>query len=261
MEATRPAIGAEGTAVLRLRGVTKYFGGISALDGIDFEVQRGEIVGLIGDNGAGKSTLVKIIMGVHKPDAGEMYFNGEKVLFHSPIDARKAGIEVVYQDLALIDLMSTYRNFYLGREPKRWRGPLRLLDFPKMKEVTERSLAAVGIRLPDLDQPVSVLSGGERQSLAISRAFFFGAHLMLLDEPVAALSAKETNKVMGSIRTVADQGGSVVIIAHNIYQIHPIVDRFYVLSRGRELGQFKRGEVTPEEIIEILVGDHNCEEI
>jgi len=257
MEATRLAIGTEGTAVLRLRGVTRYFGSIAALDGIDLEVNRGEIVGLVGDNGAGKSTLVKIMMGVHKPHAGEIYFNGEKVLFHSPIDARKAGIEAVYQDLALIDLMNTYRNFYLGREPKRWRGPMRLLDFPKMKEVTQKSLASVGIRLRDIDQPVSVLSGGERQCLAISRAFFFGARLIIMDEPVAALSVRETNRVLESIRAIASQGGSVVIVAHNIYQIYPIVDRFYVLSRGRELGQFKKGEVTPEEIIEMLVGDHS----
>ena len=260
MDATSGAIGTKETAVLRLRGVTKYFGGILALEAIDLEVDRGEIVGLVGDNGAGKSTLVKIIMGVHKPDAGEMYFNGQKVLFQSPLDARKAGIEPVYQDLALIDLMSTYRNFYLGREPKRWRGPMRLLDFPKMKEVTEKSLASVGIRLRDLDQPVSVLSGGERQSLAISRAFVFGARLILMDEPVAALSVKETNKVLGSIRAITSQGGSVVIVAHNIYQIHPIVDRFYVLSRGRELGQFKKGEVTPGEIIEMLVKDYPGDE-
>jgi len=133
-------------------------------------------------------------MGVHKPDAGEMYFNGEKVLFHSPIDAWKAGIEPVYQGLALIDLISTYRNFYLGREPKCPRGSMRLLDFAKMKEVTQKALTSVGIDPQDLDQAVSVLSGGERQSVAISRAFFFGAQLMHMDEPVAALSLKRQRK-------------------------------------------------------------------
>jgi simple sugar transport system ATP-binding protein len=185
-----------------MRGIVKRFGPVLALDGVDFRVGRGEVVGLVGDNGAGKSTLAKIMVGYYRPDAGEIYFEGRRVVFRSPADARRLGIEIVYQDMALVPYMSVYRNIFLNRELARGFGPFKVLDKARMRRIAAKLLEDLGIARRDPDVEVGVLSGGERQSIAIARAVYFGAKLIILDEPTSALSVKETERVLGYVASL-----------------------------------------------------------
>ncbi|HXF68193.1 MAG TPA: ATP-binding cassette domain-containing protein [Thermoflexus sp.] len=244
----------EGRWLVEMRGIVKRFDGVEALAGVDFAVGYQEVVGLLGDNGAGKSTLIKILTGVYPPDAGEIYFEGRPVRFRSPREARALGIETVYQDLALVEMMSIARNFFLGREPVRRIGPFSFLDMKQMEEVTRQVLEEIGIRVRSVWEPVSVLSGGERQSIAIGRAMHFGARLLILDEPTSALSIKETRKVLGYVEEARRRGLSVIFITHNIYHVHPVADRLVILSHGRKIGDFRKADISPETVAELIAG-------
>ncbi|MEM4970445.1 MAG: ATP-binding cassette domain-containing protein [Sulfolobales archaeon] len=235
-----------------LENISKRFGRVEALKNIDLSISRGEIIGLVGDNGAGKSTLAKIIIGYYKPDSGNIYFEGRKVSFKSPIEARMAGIEMVYQDMALVSYMNIYRNIFLGREIKRGFWPLKFLDKGRMKKISREILRAVGITDKDPDTEISKLSGGERQAIAIARAMYFGAKLIIFDEPTSALSVRETANVLNMIRGLKDRGISSIVISHNIYHVYSIADRIVVLERGSKVLDVPKDRVTPEEIEQIV---------
>jgi len=249
---------ATGTGKLfELNNITMNFGNVVAIQGVVFEVARGEIVGLVGDNGAGKSTLVKVMNGFYSPDEGEMRFNGSQVKFGSPRDARSVGIETVYQDLALIPALSMWRNFFLGRELKLGARPFRRLAKKQMREITMTNLKEMGLtRLRSPDEPVDILSGGERQALAIARARYFGGSLLLLDEPTSALSVKETEKVSEAVQIAKSDGLGVVIIDHNIGHVHRICDRIVIMESGRVLRSVLRDEVTAQHVSDLVAGRH-----
>jgi simple sugar transport system ATP-binding protein len=243
--------------IFSLRNVTMNFGNVVAVQDVVLEVAPGEIVGLVGDNGAGKSTLVKIMNGFYAPNRGEVRFKGSQVKFGSPREARKVGIETVYQDLALIPALSIWRNFFLGRELKVGYWPFMFLDKKQMRQTTMENLREMGLtRLRSPDEPVDILSGGERQALAIARARFFGGTLLLLDEPTSALSVKETEKVSEAVQIARNGGLGVVIIDHNIGHVHRICDRIVIMESGRVIRSVRRKEVTAEEVADLVAGRH-----
>jgi simple sugar transport system ATP-binding protein len=224
-------------------------------------VLPGEVMCLLGDNGAGKSTLIKILSGVHQPTRGEFLFEGRPVSFASPRDALDLGIATVYQDLAMIPLLSISRNFFLGSEPTVGWGPFRRFNMRFADEVTRTELAKMGIRLRDTAQPVGTLSGGERQSVAIARAVYFGAKVLILDEPTAALGVKEAGVVLRYIAQARARGLGVIFITHNVHHAYPIGDRFTLLNRGRSYGTFKKSEVRREEVVQMMAGGQELEDL
>lgn len=239
--------------LVKMVKVSKSFGKVQALREVDFTVGYQEIVGLVGDNGAGKSTLIKILTGVFPPDEGEIYFEGKRVLLRFPREARDLGIETVYQHLALIDLMSVTRNVFLGREiVHKFLGLLPVLDMKKMQRIAEESLGDLGIKMRSVDEKIVNLSGGQRQAVAIGRAIYFGAKLLILDEPTAALSIRESHKVLDHILEAKAKGLSVIFITHNIHHVYSVADKFTLLDHGVKLGDFVRGEVTAEDVIEMV---------
>ncbi|HLU11496.1 MAG TPA: ATP-binding cassette domain-containing protein [Oceanobacillus sp.] len=241
------------TPLVEMRGIYKSFGKVDALRGVDFRVDRQQIVGLLGDNGAGKSTLIKILTGVHTPTLGQIYFEGRPVHINSPNDARDLGIETVYQDLALVPLMSISRNFWLGQELVRRHGPIRTLRHREMSETAREALADIGIRIRSADEPVASLSGGERQSIAIGRAVYFGKKLLILDEPTSALSVKQTQEVLNYTRRAKERGLSVIFITHNIAHVHEVADRFTIIRGGRKVGDFYKEDVTEMEVAQMVM--------
>jgi simple sugar transport system ATP-binding protein len=218
--------------IIELRNVTKSFGNVNAVDGISLTIKRGEVVGLIGDNGAGKSTLIKILSGVHRPDSGEIYLRGEKVSHWNSARSRHSGIETVYQDRALAVQQSITRNIFMGREIETRFG---FINIKKQRDEANRLMRDIGFtsKVFDPDSPVATLSGGERQGVAIARALYYDADLIILDEPTTALSLIETKKVFSFIENVRSKGRSIVFIGHNIYHVYDIAERFIVLDRGR----------------------------
>jgi len=240
--------------VVEMRGIVKRFGTVTALDGVDFTARPNEVVALVGDNGAGKSTLIKILTGVHTPTRGEILFEGRAVQIRSPQDARALGIETVYQDLALVDLMSITRNFFLGREMVGRLGPLGWLKLREMDEQTRRSLGEIGIEVRSPTEKVLMLSGGERQSIAIGRALHFGAKLLILDEPTSALSVAETRKVLNYTLNAKERGLSVIFITHNIHHVYLVADRYTLLRHGRLVGNYRKGELTENDIADLITG-------
>jgi len=244
----------KGPPLIELAGVSMEFGQLRALEDVDFQLWSGEVVALLGDNGAGKSTLVKIITGYHEPTRGEVRAMGRRVRFKSPAEARGLGIETVYQDLALIEELSLWRNFFLGKELHKKVGPVSFsLHRREMQRRCEEELKRIGItRIRSADQRVSLLSGGERQSLAITRAVYFGAKVLLLDEPTAALSVRETERVFQAIQHARDQGLGIVYIDHNVEHVYRAADRIVVVERGRIIGSYVRGEVGIEELVGLL---------
>ncbi len=242
----------EATLLAKMVNMEKYFGAVQALKKVSIEVQSGEILGLLGDNGAGKSTLIKILAGVFPPDKGEIFFEGSRVNFSSPRDARAMGIETVHQALSLVDIMSISRNFFLGREPTRRIGPIRLLDRKKMNEECEKAVTGLGVRVRSPNEFVSILSGGERQAISIGRAMHFKVKLLILDEPLAALSVRETREVLRQVEKVRESGVSVIFITHNVYHVYPVAERFVMLDRGIKIGEVYKKDASPEDIIEII---------
>ena len=242
------------TPIIEMKNIEKHFGSVIALAGVSLEVLPGECHCLLGDNGAGKSTFIKTMSGVHKPTKGEIHFEGKPLQFDRPRDAISAGIATVYQDLAMIPLMSVSRNFFMGNEPLRKVGPLKLFDHERASEVTMEEMRKMGINLRGPDQAVGTLSGGERQTVAIARAVHFGAKVLILDEPTSALGVRQTANVLATIDKVRKQGIAVVFITHNVRHALAVGDRFTVLNRGKTLGTALRGQVTPEELQDMMAG-------
>jgi simple sugar transport system ATP-binding protein len=247
--------------LLEARSVSKRFGAVDAIAEVTLSVDRGKVTCLLGDNGAGKSTLIKILSGVHRPDRGEILFHGSRVVLKSPRDALELGISTVFQDLAMIPLMPVVRNFFLGREPKKGRGPMRRVDWAAATRVATSELDRVGIELNDPWQAVGTLSGGERQSLAIARATYFGAEILILDEPTSALGVREARRVLRHMTRARDDGLAIVFITHNTLHAHAIGDHHVVLNRGRVLGSFERGDVTRDELQTLMAGGSEMEEL
>ncbi|MBD1558240.1 sugar ABC transporter ATP-binding protein [Vibrio sp. S9_S30] len=245
--------------ILELKNVSRYFGSVIALKDIDMKVKMGEVHCLLGDNGAGKSTLIKTLAGVHKPSEGEFLMNGSPVLFDSPRDALDAGIATVYQDLALVPLMSVTRNFFMGRElTKKW-GPFDIFDIKRANEIAREGLADMGIDVRDPEHPIGTMSGGERQCLAIARAIHFGAKVLILDEPTAALGVKQSANVLKVVARARGKGLAVILITHNVHHAYPVADRFTLLNRGKSLGSWKKDDVSREEILEMMSGGEELE--
>ncbi len=242
------------TPLLDVQNVSKYFGSVIALKDISMTVRAGEVMCLLGDNGAGKSTLIKILSGVHQPSEGHYLFEGKEVHFTSPRDALSVGIATVFQDLAMIPLMGIARNFFLGSEPTKGWGPLRRFDAPYANRVTREELSRMGIQIRDTAQAVGTLSGGERQSVAIARAVYFGAKVLILDEPTAALGVKEAGIVLRYIAQARAKGLGVIFITHNPHHAYPIGDYFTLLNRGRSLGTFAKSEISREELTSMMAG-------
>jgi simple sugar transport system ATP-binding protein len=249
------------TPLLEVRHVSKFFGSVNALQDVSLTVRAGEVTCVLGDNGAGKSTLIKILSGVFPPDEGDFLVDGEPAGFTSPRDARAAGIATVFQDLAMVPLMSVWRNFFLGSEPTRGWGPWRRFDVAKAKEQTRTELAAMGIDVRDPDQTVGTLSGGERQSVAIARAIHFGARLLILDEPTSALGVKQAGLVLHRIVQARDLGLGVIFITHNPHHAYPVGDRFVVLKRGRSLGDHAKSEIERDELVRLMAGGAELDEL
>jgi len=247
--------------LLEVQEVSKYFGSVIALKDISMRVNAGEVMCLLGDNGAGKSTLIKILSGVHQPSEGHYLVEGKEVSFTSPRDALAAGIATVYQDLAMIPLLSVSRNFFLGSEPTKGWGPFRVFDLAFADRTTSEELGKMGIRLRDTTQPVGTLSGGERQSVAIARAVYFGAKVLILDEPTAALGVKEAGVVLRYIAQARARGLGVIFITHNPHHAYPIGDHFTLLNRGRSYGTFAKSEISREEIVGMMAGGEEMKEL
>ncbi|MFN3133329.1 MULTISPECIES: ATP-binding cassette domain-containing protein [unclassified Roseibium] len=237
-----------------MQGIEKHFGSVIALAGVSVDIYPGECHCLLGDNGAGKSTFIKTMSGVHKPTKGEILFEGRPMHFADPRDAISAGIATVYQDLAMIPLMSVSRNFFMGNEPIRRLGPLKLFDHDYANRVTMEEMRKMGINLRGPDQAVGTLSGGERQTVAIARAVHFGAKVLILDEPTSALGVRQTANVLATIDKVRKQDIAVVFITHNVRHALAVGDRFTVLNRGQTLGTAQRGQITPDELQDMMAG-------
>ncbi|MDQ0474553.1 ATP-binding cassette domain-containing protein [Labrys wisconsinensis] len=241
--------------ILDVRSVSKRFGGVEALKGVSMALHPGEVVALAGDNGAGKSTLIKTISGVHAADGGEIRFAGEPVSFATPEAARAHGIETIYQDLALADNLSIGANIFLGREPvKRLFGFLPVLDRPMMAQAAKETMARLDFHVSRLDAPVGRFSGGQRQAVAIGRAIYWNARVLIMDEPTAALGVPEQRKVVSLIKTLKAQGRGIIFISHNLQDIFAVSDRIVVLRRGSLAGERRIADTSHDEIVKLMVG-------
>jgi len=240
--------------ILEVRNITKMFGSVIALSNVSAKVYPGEVTCLLGDNGAGKSTLIKILSGVHQPTEGDYFFEGERVSFSSPREALNRGIATVYQDLSLIPLMPIWRNFFLGSEPERGWGPFRRYDADFARRTVREELGKMGIDIRDPDQPVGTMSGGERQSIAIARAVYFGAKVLILDEPTAALGVKQAGVVLKYVVQAKARNLGVIFITHNPHHAYAVGDRFIILKRGRTLGIWTKDELSREDMIRSMSG-------
>ncbi len=238
-----------------MKDIVKRFGRVTALDSVDFEVGRQEVMALLGDNGAGKSTLIKILTGVYPATSGQIFFEGRPVEVRTPQDARVLGIETVYQDLALVNAMSIGRNFFLGREPIRNLGPINWLDLGRIARETCDSLADIGIKIRSANEKVGKLSGGERQSIAIGRTVHFGMKLLILDEPTSSLSVAESRKVLEYTLNAKEQGLSVVFITHNVHHVMQVADRYTILRHGKKVGTYDREELTEDDVSDLITGE------
>jgi simple sugar transport system ATP-binding protein len=247
--------------LLEVDHVSKYFGNVIALKDVTTSVGEGQVTCVLGDNGAGKSTFIKILSGVHHEDEGEMRMNGERVSFGSPREAKERGIATVFQDLATVPLMSIWRNFFLGSEPTVGFGPIRRIDVGAAKKVMREELKKMGIDVRDPDQPVGTLSGGERQAVSIARALYFGAKVLILDEPTSALGVKQSGIVLRYIVQARDRGVGVIFISHNPHHAYPVGDRFVILNRGKLQGSWKRGEISRDELVQMMAGGAELDEL
>ncbi|MCG6659500.1 sugar ABC transporter ATP-binding protein [Halomonas campisalis] len=251
----------ERTPMIEMRNVSKHFGSVIALSDISMKVCSGEVMCLLGDNGAGKSTLIKTLSGVHSPSHGEMLLDGEPVHFKSPAYALDAGIATVFQDLAMIPLMSITRNFFMGREPTVGWGPFKRIDWKYADRVAKEEMAKIGIDVRDPSQAVGTLSGGERQCVAIARAVYFGAKVLILDEPTSALGVKQASVVLRYIAKAKADGLAVIFITHNVHHAFPVADAFTLLSRGGSLGTFRKADITREEVLNMMAGGAELESL
>lgn len=241
--------------ILALENVSKRFGSVLALQNITMRLKEGEVHCLLGDNGAGKSTLIKTLAGVHKPTEGQYLVDGKPVIFNSPSEALDMGVATVYQDLALVPLLSVARNFFMGREPmKKLLGLVPVMDIDYAAETARAKLAEMGIMVRDPHQAIGTMSGGEKQCLAIARAIHFGARVLILDEPTAALGVKQSFNVLKLIYKARERGISVIFITHNVHHAYPVGDSFTLLNRGKSLGTFTKDTVTKDELLDMMAG-------
>ena len=242
--------------VLSIRDMVKRFGGLTAVNRVSLDIHPGEVVALLGDNGAGKSTLIKCISGVHAADEGEILFGGKRAVFAKPIDARREGIETIYQDLALANNLDVPANIFLGREAKRsyLGGLVKTLDEKKMLAEAQAGLASLDIHFPSLTQPIESLSGGQRQAVAIARAVYWQARLMIMDEPTNNLGVPEQKKVLELIRKLRDQGVPVILITHTLPDVFAVSDRIIVMHRGRKVTEKRIADTNAQELVQYMVG-------
>ena len=247
--------------LLEVRNLCKYYGNVIALESITTTVRAGQVTCVLGDNGAGKSSFIKVLAGVHRPSSGDVLIDGEEVSFTSPRDALDRGIATVYQDLAVVPLMSVWRNFWLGDEPKKGIGPLRWIDVPKAKRIARDELRKMGIDIRDTEQPVGTLSGGERQSVAIARAAYRGARVLILDEPTSALGVKQSGVVLKYVVEAARRDLGVIFITHNPHHAYPVGDRFLILNRGHSLGNFAKEELDQDQLTGLMAGGAELREL
>jgi fructose transport system ATP-binding protein len=255
---------AAASVVLRATGLVKRYGHVVALDGADFELRGGEILAVIGDNGAGKSSLIKALAGALIPDAGEIYLDGRRVQFRNPLDARRAGIETVYQDLAVAPVMTIAENLFLGRELRRpgFAGVvLRMLDKERMLRESARQLEQLKIGVRSITQAVETLSGGQRQGIAVARSAAFARHVVIMDEPTAELGVKESGMVLELIRTVRDRGLAVVLISHDMPHVFELADRIHVQRLGRRIAVVNPKQITMSDTVAVMTGALRPEEL
>ncbi|QYK42156.1 MAG: sugar ABC transporter ATP-binding protein [Paracoccaceae bacterium] len=241
--------------VLETRDLTKHYGGVHALTGADFVLRRGEHVAIMGDNGAGKSTFVRQITGVEQPTRGEIIFRGQPVAFKGPLDAREAGIETVFQTLALADHLDVADNLFLGREKLLFRlGPFSILDYRGMREATLKALEKTGVKIPNIHNPIERMSGGQRQCVAIARTATFHSKLTIMDEPTAALGVQETAQVENIVRNLKEQGEPLILISHNMRQVFDLVDRIVVFRRGRIVANLRKEDTDGQDVVAYITG-------
>ena len=241
--------------LMELSNIKKHFYSVKALDGVSITINKGECHCLLGDNGAGKSTLIKIMSGVHQPTSGQIHIDGKTITHNGPRDAMNYGIATVYQDLALITLMSVMRNFWLGRELTKKIGPIKVIDFDQCNSILMTEMEKMGIQLRDPNQSVGTLSGGERQSVAIARAVYFGAKVLILDEPTSALGVYQTSNVLKTIEKVREKGVAIIFISHNVSHALSVGNQFTVLCRGKTLGTTRKGEIDYDELQYMMSGN------
>jgi ABC-type sugar transport system ATPase subunit len=242
--------------LLEMTGISKYFGGLCALDNVDFTIHEGEVVALVGENGAGKSTLIKIITGIHTPDRGTIHFKGQPVEIKNRRDSQHLGIEALYQDLALVGVMNAAQNVFLGKElTKEYFGFIELLDNRRMQEEAERILLEqLGMDFKGRWEPVFQMSGGQRQAVALARAIYAQANMVILDEPMASLGVEEIKRTMQIIRRLRESNIAVVVISHNLEHVFAVADRLVVLRAGQKVGDLAKEEGTPDEVIRLMLG-------
>ncbi|GAA4685551.1 ATP-binding cassette domain-containing protein [Phytohabitans rumicis] len=247
--------------LLEVSKLSKRYGQVIALREVSVTVRAGEVTCVLGDNGAGKSTFIKILSGLHQYDSGEYRIDGEPVRLTSPRDALDRGIATVYQDLAMVPLMAVWRNFFLGAEPTRGIGPLRRFDIEAAKRITRDELLAMGIDIRDVEQPVGTLSGGERQSIAIARAVYFGAKVIILDEPTSALGVRQAGVVLNYIMRARARGLGVIFITHNPHHAYPVGDHFVVLRRGQMIADAAKKDMSRDDLTRLMSGGAELEEL
>ena len=244
--------------ILQCKELTKHFGGLVAVNRVSLDVYCGEVVGLVGDNGAGKSTLIQMVSGVYAPDEGQIFIEGKQISFSSPMDARNAGIETIYQDLALATNLNAADNIFLGREPvQKDFGIFNVIDRKKMQTEAEVILKELDITIPGLTRPIRELSGGQRQAVAISRSIYWKAKLLIMDEPTAALGVPEQRKVYDLVRTLKERQVPIIVISHNMRDVFAVSDRIIVLRRGVKVGDLRAKDTNDEEIVALMVGKDN----
>jgi simple sugar transport system ATP-binding protein len=242
-------------AMLEVRGLTKRFGGLTAVDRMDMQVYPGEVVGLLGDNGAGKSTLIKMVSGVYHPDEGQIFFQGKEVKMASPADALELGIETLYQDLALAENLDVFSNIFLGRErTKRFLGLIPVLDHDTMHGESKKVLDRLEIEIPSLRNLIKTLSGGQRQAVAIGRSIYWNAKLLIMDEPTAALGVAEQRKVLDLVRLLRSQNIPIIIISHQMYDIFSVTDRLVVMRRGKKVAERITKQTNTDEVVGLITG-------
>src|SRR2546421_2088327 len=242
-------------AILQIKDLYKHFGGLVAVDHVSLDIYPGEVVGLLGDNGAGKSTLIKMVSGVYKPDGGQILLNEKAVSFSTPLEARRRGIETIYQDLALCENLDASANIFLGREKmRRQLGIFRVLDRPSMLRESRQVLNQLDIRIPELRNPIRQLSGGQRQAVSIARAVYWNASLMIMDEPTAALGVPEQLRVLELIRTLRHRGVPVILISHNMQDVFAVADRVIVMRRGSKAGEARISDTNENDVVGMMVG-------
>jgi simple sugar transport system ATP-binding protein len=247
--------------ILKIHDLYKHFGGLVAVDHVSLDVFPGEVVGLVGDNGAGKSTLIKMVSGVYRPDGGNIFLEDREVTFASPMEARGLGIETIYQDLALCENLDATVNIFLGREPVRRRlGIFASVNRERMLGESRNVLDKLDIHIPNLKQPIRDMSGGQRQAVAIARAVYWNARVMIMDEPTAALGVAEQRKVLGLVRTLRDHGVPVILISHNMQDVFAVADRIIVMRRGKKVGERMANATTTDELVSLMVGSATGEE-